>query len=330
MKRLIAGAAAVLLTALGVTACAPNPNEGITIGLITKQEENSYWVTMREVAERTAKDEGVTLLTATGQSDVDVESQREAFAEMLAAGVDGIMIAPTDSTALNDLIEEARSDGVVVIAVDTPVDPSDTTNAYFGTDNFEAGQLVGRYAAARVTDLGLAPKIAMLNLAPGIASGLEREAGFLDGFGTGSDDSTIVAAVDSQGDRDLAADAMRTIIAENPDVSVIYTVNEEAALGAMDALEGARIDPSSLVLVTIDGSCAAMKDGVRPGRIAATAMQFPENMAREGIHAIIDAAHGASAPSGFLDTGTQLVSGSPASGVDSRNVEFGIRNCWGD
>lgn len=327
-NRLVAGLALALTMSLGLTACADNPNDGITIGLITKQEENSYWVTMREVAESTASDEGVELLTATGESDVDVASQRAAFEDMINQGADGILIAPNNSTELNDLISDARADGVVVITLDTPVEPQDTADAYFGTDNYRAGVLIGQYATSRAADLGLAPEVAMLNLAPGISSGEERAEGFLEGFGIGVDE--VTASADSQGDREMAADAMASILAETPEVNVIYTVNEEAALGALDAIEDQGVDPSELVLVTIDGSCAAMRDGVRPGVIDATAMQFPENMAREGILAIIDAAHGASAPSGFLDTGLQLVSDHPASGVDSRNVEFGIRNCWGD
>lgn len=325
----MAGAAAALLAGLGLAACAPNPNEGITIGLITKQEENSYWVTMREVSERTARDEGVTLLAETGSSDVDVAGQRAAFEEMLAQGVDGIMIAPTDSVALNDLIGQARADGVVVIAVDTPVEPMGISDAYFGTDNFEAGRLVGEYARAGAEALGLPPTAILLDLAPGITSGDERAAGFAAGFETGGS-ATILDSQTTEGNRALAAAATATMLDSHPDVTVIYAVNEEAALGALDTLAERNIDPSQRVLVTVDGGCAAMCDGVRPGQIAATAMQFPENTAREGIHAIIDAVHGAGAPSGFLNTGVQLVSGSPVDGVDSRNVEFGIRNCWGN
>ncbi len=328
-RRFIAGLAGIWMVFAMLAGCTPNPNEGISIGLITKQEENTYWVTMRKTAERTARTEQVTLLTATGKSDVDVEGQEAAFKDMVAKGVDGIMIAPTDSTALNPLIKDARDAGIVVITVDTPVDPMDVADAYFGTDNHEAGLSVGKYAASRVKDMGLTPKVAMLNLAPGIASGSEREAGFLEGFGIEASDPQVVASVDTQGNKALAAEAMAGILAEHPDVSVIYTVNEEAAFGAIEALEAAKVDPSSVVLVSVDGSCAAMRDGVRTGKIAATAMQFPENMAREGIYAIIDVAHGGSAPSGFLNTGTQLVSGTPATGVDSRNVEYGIRNCWG-
>lgn len=329
VRRTASLAALTLLATLGLAACGTDDRDPVTVGLITKQEENTYWVTMREIAEHTASDEAVTLLTATGTSDVDVASQEAAIGEMLAQGVDGILIAPTDSTALLPSIEAAREAGIIVIAVDTPVDPVDAVDAYFATDNHEAGRLVGEYAAARAAELGLPVRIAMLDLAPGISSGQERHEGFLDGFGIAEDDPALVAMADSQGDRAMAREAMAQILAEHADITVVYTVNEPAAFGALEALQDSDLDLSRVVLVTIDGGCQAIRDGVRPGHIDATAMQFPENMAREGVRAIAEAVRGGEQPSGFLDTGVQLVSGNPTPAVESRNVEYGVRNCWG-
>lgn len=321
-------ASVVLGTTFALAGCS-TPEPDVSVGLITKQEENTYWVTMREIAESTAGDENARLISATGNSDVDVETQRQALESMIAEGVDGILIAPNSSTDLLPEIQAARDAGIIVIAVDTPVTPIDATNAYFGTDNHEAGRLVGEYAAARVADLGLEPRIAMLNLAPGISSGEDRRDGFLEGFGITEDDPALVASEDSEGDFELGRSAMETILQDHPDVTVVYAVNEPAMLGALEALNASNVNPNDIVLVTVDGSCAALREGVRPGVIDATAMQFPENMAREGVRAIVDAARGAQAPSGYLDTGVQLISGHPVDGVESRNVEYGIRNCWG-
>lgn len=326
-RRLVAGAAvaAALLTA----GCAGPSEDTVTIGLITKQEENPYWVTMREVAERAASDAGATLLTATGESDVDVESQRAAIVEMVDQGADGILIAPTDSTALNDTIAEAREAGVIVIALDTPVDPLDAVDAYFATDNLKAGQLVGEYAAAKADELGLEPKVAMLDLSPGIASGEQRRDGFLEGFGLNPDSPELVASANTEGNRALGRTAMTAALEQTPDINVVYTVNEPAALGALEALETAGADLDEIVVVSIDGGCEAIKSEVRGGGIDATAQQFPENMAREGVRAIVEAVRSGEPPTGFLDTGVQLITDSPAPGVDSRDTAFGVRNCWG-
>jgi fructose transport system substrate-binding protein len=313
---------------VALAACSGG-EEKVTIGLITKQEANPYWVTLREVAEDTAEDNAVNLLTATGWSDVDADSQKKALQNMVAEGARGILIAPANSTALVPAIEAARKKGVVVIAVDTPVEPVDAVDAYYATDNESAGRLIGEYAAAKAAELGLEPKIAMLDLAPGISSGAARHKGFLAGFGIEQTDAALVAMADTEGNRELGEARMAEILARHPDVNVVYTVNEPVALGALVALKAAKVNLGKTILVSIDGGCQAIKNAVRPGDIDATAMQFPENMAREGVLALARAARGGEPPSGYLNTGVELVTGDPAPGVESRNVAYGVRNCWG-
>lgn len=190
--------------------------------------------------------------------------------------------------------------------------------------------LQGAYAAAKAAELGLEPRVAMLNLAPGIGSGEQRRDGFLEGMGLRPDSPQLVASTDSEGNRDLGKEQMASILAQHNDITVVYTVNEQAGLGAVDALKEAGADLSRMVVVSIDGGCEATRDAVRPGDIDATAMQFPENMAREGVRSVAQAARGeAAAPTGYLNTGTELITDAPAPGVVSRDVPYGIRNCWG-
>jgi fructose transport system substrate-binding protein len=328
MRRLAALAAALALS-LALAGCGDD-REQVTVGLITKQEANPFWVTMREIAEDTAEEENVELLTAAGRSDVDNESQVQALQDMTEKGAKGILIAPADSRAIVPAIEKARAEGVAVIAVDTPTEPRSAVNALFATDNKRAGELVGQYAKAKVAQKGLAPKVAMLDLAPGITSGELRREGFLAGFDLQEDAPEIVGSVDTEGNREKGQTGMAELLTETPDINVVYTVNEPAAFGAIAALEEAGRDLDDVVVVSVDGGCEAIKDGVRPGNIDATAQQYPENMAREGVRALAALARGGEQPSGYLDTGVELITGDPAAGVRSRDVAFGVRNCWGD
>ena len=328
-RRRVRGAApfaGALLLALG--ACSDD-RQVVTVGLITKQEVNPYWVTMREVAEDTAEELDVNLLSATGTSDVDVDSQRRALERMIADGAQGILVAPTDSSALLPEIEAARERGVLVIAVDTPFDPEDAVDAFFATDNAFAGRLIGQYAKVSAAEMGIEPRIAMLDLAPGIGSGEARRAGFLDGIGIDEGDPAIIASADTEGDRELGKARMAEILAEHPDVNTVYTVNEPAALGALEALKEAGADLDATILVSIDGGCRAIKNAVRSGDIDATAMQFPQNMAREGVRALATALRGGEPPTGYFDTGVKLITGDEPPGVDAEDVAYGVRNCWG-
>jgi fructose transport system substrate-binding protein len=319
------GATAVL----GVAGCGDDDDERVTLGLITKQEANPFWVTMKDVAEDTADEENVELLTATGRSDVDYQSQVRALEDMTRRGAEGILIAPTDSEAVVPAIRDARRDGVTVIAVDTPTDPESAVDALFATDNMRAGELIGRYARAKAREEGFDPKIAMLDLAPGIASGQLRHEGFLEGFGIEEGAPQIVGSVDTEGDEERGRAGMEQLLRASPDINIVYTVNEPAAFGAAAALDAAGKSKNDVILVSVDGGCDAIKDGVRPGVIDATAQQYPENMAREGVEALANAARGGAQPSGYLDTGVELITGDPVDGVDSQNVAFGVRNCWG-
>jgi fructose transport system substrate-binding protein len=317
------------LVSATIVSCSDD-REQVTVGLITKQEDNPFWVTMREVAEDTAKDMDVRLLTATGTSDVDNASQVAALSAMTQQGAAGILIAPADSSAIVPAITEARKAGVIVIAVDTPTEPRSAVDALFATDNRRAGELIGRYAAAKVEQLGMTPHVVLLNLAPGITSGALRRQGFLAGFDLEQGDAAIVGEADTQGDRTKGHAGMRRLLDEHPDINVVYTVNEQAALGAIAALKQAGKNLEKIVIVSVDGGCEAIKNALRPGDLDATAQQYPENMAREGVKAIAAAARGGPRPSGYLDTGVELITGDPAPGVQSRDVAFGVRNCWGD
>ena len=325
---LVAAAAAALLS-LGAAACGGDEGERVTLGLITKQETNPYWVTMKEVAQDTADDNNVELLTATGRSDVDYQSQVRAIRDMTRRGAKGILIAPTDSEAVVPAIQDARRAGVTVIAVDTPTDPESAVDALFATDNVRAGELIGRYARAKAREDGFEPKIAMLDLAPGIGSGEQRHDGFLKGFGIKDGDPEIVGSVDTEGDEAKGRAGMEQLLRANPEINVVYAVNEPAAFGAAAALDAAGKSQDDVILVSVDGGCDAIKDGVRPGVIDATAQQYPENMAREGVEALAKAARGGAEPSGYLNTGVELITGDPVDGVDSQDVAFGVRNCWG-
>lgn len=334
-RRLVAlGGAAVL--SLAVTACGGDDGDDgagserqITIGLITKQETNPYWVTMREIAQQTAEEYGVKLLTAAGNSDVDNESQVAALQYMSAREAKGILIAPADSKAIVPTIEAARRDGVTVIAVDTPTEPRSAVDALFATDNRQAGELIGRYARAKAAEKDIQPKIAMLELAAGITSGDLRHDGFLEGFGIEEGDPQVVGSVSTEGDKAKGRRGMQQLLQENPEINIVYAVNEPAALGAAAALEAAGKSKGNVILVTVDGGCDAIKRGIRPGMIDATAQQYPENMAREGVKALVEAARDREEPPRYLNTGVELITGDPVDGVESRNTAFGVRNCWG-
>jgi fructose transport system substrate-binding protein len=223
-------------------------------------------------------------------------------------------------------IKKARAAGALVIALDTPTDPQDATDALFATDNFKAGVLIGEYAKAAMA--GKPAKIATLDLAPGVSVGVLRHNGFLQGFGVKEGDASIVCSQDTRGDQAKGQTAMENCLQKSPDINVVYTINEPAAAGAWRALKAAGKD-KSVMIVSIDGGCEGVRN-VKAGAIAATSQQYPLKMASLGVAAGVDYARNGNKATGYHDTGVTLISDKPMSGVDSKDSKFGLDNCWGN
>jgi fructose transport system substrate-binding protein len=139
--------------------------QGVSACLITKTDTNPFFVKMREGAAAKAAELGIELKAYAGRIDGDHEAQVAAIETCIADGAKGILIAASDTAAIVDSVEQARAAGLLVIALDTPLDPISAADATFATDNFQAGLLIGQWAlAAKGADAANA-KIAMLNLA---------------------------------------------------------------------------------------------------------------------------------------------------------------------
>ena len=308
---------------------AAKKDEEVTIGLITKTETNPFFVKMKEGAQAQAKKDNVKLLTASGKSDTDNASQVTAMENMTTQGAKVILDVPADSKAIVPAIKKARDAGVIVIALDTPTEPQDAADALFATDNLKAGELIGQYAAAKAEEMGITPKIAMLDLAPGISVGQLRHDGFLKGFGIKEGDPQIVGAAPTLGDQAKGQAAMETLLQKDSGINVIYSINEPSGFGGATALKAAGKDPKDFILVSVDGGCQAIEEGIKPGIIDATSQQYPLKMAALGVEKGAAAARGGEKPSGYVDTGVELITADPVDGVESKDAAYGEENCWG-
>jgi fructose transport system substrate-binding protein len=330
----IAAAGAVALTGCSSSSKSGASGGKIKVGLITKTETNPFFVKMKEGAQKEASAKGVTLMTAAGAFDGDNAGQVTAVENMVAAGVKGILITPSDTKAIIPALAKARAKGIEVIALDTPTDPQSGVDALFATDNFHAGELIGKYAKGAMA--GKTPKIATLDLAPGVTVGILRHNGFLSGFGAATVDKTastlatapqVVCSQDTAGDQAKGQTAMENCLTKAPGINLVYTINEPAALGAYTALKAKGLEKSVLI-VSVDGGCTGTK-AVQSGQIAATSQQYPLKMASQGVDAVVSYAKGGPKASGYTDTGVTLITDKAIAGVDSKDTAFGLASCWG-
>ena len=295
------------------------------VGLVTKTDTNPYFVELRNAARAAAQANGADFSALAGQFDGDNDGQVRAIENLMQQGVTTILITPSSSTGVLKAIKDARDAGVLVIALDTATEPADAVDATFATDNFAAGEQQGAYVKAALN--GTPPKLLMVDGTAGTSVDTARHTGFLKGIGLTDSSPEIKGHTAANGDQSLAQQGMENLLQRTTDIDAVYSMNEPMGRGAYAALK-ARGLASQVVMGSIDGGCEGVQN-VKDGLFGATVMQFPKKMAEQGVLAAVEYAKTGKKPSGFVDTGSAVISDKPMPGVESHDTAWGLQNCWG-
>ena len=354
----LVAAATLALAGCGGSSAAPEAGSSagggdkpVAVTLITKDSINPFWIAMQNGAKQASEANNVKLTIAAGKEDGDEAGQVEAIEAAVTRGEQGILITP-NGPGINTAIKNARDQGLYVIALDTPPEPADTVDITFATDNFAAGEAIGKWTAAQLD--GKKATIALLDAFNDkvISVDYNRDQGFLTGMGIDTKDKTkngdedktgtytggkggdyqIVCNEPTQGGQTGGKSAMEACLAKSTDINTVYTLNEPAAAGAADALKAGG-KPSGVIIVSVDGGCQGVGD-VKNGTIGATSQQYPLKMAQLGVEAIAKIARGGEKPAvtpglDFYDTGVKLVTDTKVDGLDSIDTTEGLSLCWG-
>lgn len=339
------------VSALVLSACSSGSSDkkaggDVKVSLITKDQTNPFFVAMIKGAKDKAASLGVDLTIASGKQEGDDASQIAAIENAISAKHAGILITPM-SVNVNDAIKKARAAGLFVIALDTPTDPADIVDITFATNNCEAGELIGKWAAAKLG--GKKAVIALLDIFDDRMVSVDycRDNGFLKGMGidvknpkimgdeakTGKysgGDYVIVGNKATGANEDGGRTGLEQLLAKNKAINVVYTINEPTAAGACAALKAAG---TKAIVVSVDGGRAGIEN-VKSGCIGATSQQYPLLMADLGVQAIYDIVKTGKKPEvtpglDFFNTGVTLITDDPQKGVDSKDTTYGLEKAWG-
>ena len=339
------------------SSAAPAPGEPVKVTLITKDSTNPFFVAMQEGAKEAAAAQGVDLTVGSGKAEGDDQGQIDLIEQAIARGDAGILITPI-STNVNAAIEKARAAGLYVIALDTPTDPPETVDITFATDNCLAGQAIGQWTAGWLN--GEKATIARLVIFNDRMVSVDycRDNGFLEGLGVDVVDPTVMGDEAESGTYTTGAGGdyewvcleatganqeggragMEKCLAANPDINVVYTINEPTAFGAAEALKAAgKTIGTDVIIVSVDGGLAGV-EAVKAGEIQATSQQYPLLMASLGVETIATIANGGAPPQNtsangqFFDTGVKLCTEDPQDTVTAAEqwtAQQCIDNAWG-
>lgn len=341
MKKLFTTAAVSALCIAAASTAFAASHSGASACLITKNNTNPFFVKMKEGAAAKAAEMGMDFQAFAGEKDGDASPQIIAVENCVAAGAKGILITPSNDS-VGPALKKAREAGILVIALDTALADADAQDMTFATDNFEAGLLIGKWARATLGDGAATARIGMLDInKDNISVDVARDTGFLVGFGIEVPDLTVMGSEtdprvigheSSGANPEGGVTSVENLLAKDPELNVVYTINEPAAEGAYQALKKAGREKDVLI-VSVDGGCPGIAS-VKSGVIGATSQQYPLLMASKGIEAIAAFAADGTKPTAsdgltFFNTGVNLVTDQPAEGVPSIDSAKGTELCWG-
>ena len=292
MKRVL-GLAAGLLAASALAAHA----ETVLLSMKGPGAGNPFWAAVEQGAKDKAAELGVDLVVLAPPQESDVQSQINQVEDQLAKGIDALAIAPTDPNALAPIIDEAKTQGVGVVFVDTQGSNEGVT--FIGTNNEEGARLAAEYICENVEP---GSDVAILQGIITQSTGQARAEGAKAGLTACG--LNVVAEQPANWDTAEAQSVMENILTGNPDLKAVFASNDNMALGAVEAIKAAGRG-GEIMVVGFDANPNAAA-AVIAGDMAATVAQNPRNMGAYGVENALKVKRG-EAIDPVIDTGTVLV-----------------------
>lgn len=293
MKKIVGMLTVILVVMWGLIGCSldsgtstnstEKKEEGnVKIGLSISTLNNPFFVTLKEGAEKAAKEANVSLTVVDAQNDP--AKQASDIEDLIQQGVDIILINPTDSSAVVSAIESANQANIPVITVDRSADGGEVA-AHIASDNVAGGKMAGEFIIEALKDGG---NIVELEGIPGSSAARERGEGFHQVIDKASN-IKVVAKQAADFDRAKGLSVMENILQSQKDIKAVFAHNDEMALGALEALEAHGM--KDVIVVGFDATDDAVK-AVQEGKMAATIAQKPALIGENAVKTALKVVNG--------------------------------------
>jgi ABC-type sugar transport system substrate-binding protein len=260
--------AAVFLTG---SACAAAARQKVAVVVSTLN--NPWFVVLAESAKARAVELGYDAVIFDSQNDTAKEASH--FENLVAGGFKAVLFNPTDANGSIASVRKAKAAGIPVFCIDREINATDAATAQLLSDNYSGAVKVGESFVEQVGQtgsyvelLGIVGDNNTWNRSRGFHSVVDRFPGL-----------KMVAQQTAEFDRAKALEVMESILQKNPDIKAVFCGNDSMAMGAYQALVAAKKD-TQVKVFGFDGADDVVKL-IAEGKIAATGMQFPKNMARQ-------------------------------------------------
>jgi ribose transport system substrate-binding protein len=300
---------------------------GQEVAVVVKTGNSSFWQNVqtgcfdaqKELKKSTPKF-SVTFLGP--QSESNVNEEINIVESAIDRGVKGLVLAPSDTTALIPVVKKAKEAGIKVVIIDSKLDgPASNYESFLATDNKAAGEacakeMIARVKAATGSDSG---KIAVESYVAGVGSEVGRVGGFKDYIAKNSK-LQIVTTQYSQSDQVTALNQVTNILSSNPDLVGIFGANEPSAVGMGRAVAQAGL-AGKIVAIGFDGN-GVLQNFVKDGTIQAICVQSSYNMGYMGVKTAYDLALSGKKVQNYVDTGFLIVTKDNIGTQQAKNVLY--------
>lgn len=244
-----------------------------TIALAISTLDNPFFVTLKEGAEKKAKELGYNLVVLDSQNDPAKELSN--VEDVTVRGATVLLINPTDSEAVGTAVAVANKKNIPVITLDRGANKGNVVS-HIASDNVAGGKMAGDFIAEKV---GKNAKVIQLEGIAGTSAARERGEGFKQAIE--ANQFELLASQPADFDRTKGLNVMENLLASHGSAKAVFAQNDEMALGALRAI---RASGKNILVVGFDGTDDAVK-AVNGGQLAATIAQQPDKIGELGVEA---------------------------------------------
>jgi ribose transport system substrate-binding protein len=256
----------------------------IGVTLLTRTDQ--FYKDLEEGLVAAAKQENFKLIIVAGEWDIGRQiSQIEDF---VTQKVDAIIVCPVDSRGIGKGIKAANAGRIPVFTADIAALEGEVV-CHIASDNVAGGKLAGEYLAKLLNGKG---QVAIIDQ-PIVTSTLDRVQGFREALAQ-YPEIEIVKDVNGDGVRDRAMQAAADILQAHPNLNAIFGINDDSALGALDAVED--FNRAEVIIIGYDATPEA-RDAIRRDRpLKADVVQYPRRIGEQTIAMIAQYFRGEQVP----------------------------------
>ena len=270
------------------------------IAVIPKGITHIFWESIRSGAEKAGAEAGVKIFWNGPEREGNREKQIQIIEDFITQKVSGFVLAPIDNKALVPSVEKIYARNIPCVIIDSGID-TDKYVSFIATDNYKGGVIAARRMGKILNGKG---KIVVVKYAPGSASTMKRENGFIDTIKKEFPEIEIVDSKYGMDTVETALQAAEDLLTKNAEIDGLFACNESTSVGALRALQSRKL-AGKMKMVGFDAGGLLLK-GVKTGEVDSLVVQNPYKMGYEGVQALIATLDGKEVKR-RVDTGVTLV-----------------------